>query len=67
MIVKVEQPSCMTCRFFDYLPARHEGRFGRCLRNPPQFIESGVLNGGWPVVEKDEWCGEHAEYQDDQG
>jgi len=52
--------------FFDWIPERYDGEYGRCLRGPPQFIEPGALNGGWPVVKKEEWCGEHAEHSNDE-
>lgn len=49
---------CATCVFFDRLDGP-EPRFGLCRRNPPLLVEQGALNGGWPVIEDDDWCGEH--------
>lgn len=61
MIAKPDSPlSCATCRFFDLLTEDGQpDEYGLCLRNPPQFVEPGCLNGGWPIVQKDQWCGEH--------
>jgi hypothetical protein len=58
---------CANCRFFRPLPPDEEQesisgdptQFGRCLRFPPTFIEEGCLNGEWPIVFNQSWCGEH--------
>ena len=58
---------CANCRFYKPLPPDEEPdtiagdptEFGRCLRFPPTFIEEGVLNGEWPIVFAQLWCGEH--------
>lgn len=65
VVVKTQEPACDHCRFFDPIVGRYDDKYGRCLRNPPQFIESGVLNGEWPVVRRSSWCGEHEEYYED--
>ena len=35
----------------------HLLEFGKCVRYPPQFFHD-VLNGEWPVVHEDNFCGE---------
>lgn len=44
----VEQ-ACANCRFFE------PGKPYRCLRFPPHRLESSY---GFPLVFKDDWCGE---------
>ena len=52
--------TCSTCRYYspDYRT------YGRCLRHPPTVVQQGEVRSGGstsPTVQKDEWCGEHAE------
>ena len=61
MIAKCDtRSSCGSCRYFDLLIDHEEpDNYGVCLRNPPQFVEPGALNGGWPVIQSHQWCGEY--------
>jgi hypothetical protein len=61
-LAETDEPSCATCRFYEAIEDRFNGEMGRCLRWPPQFVAKGALNGEWPVVRNDKWCGEHAEH-----
>lgn len=38
-------------------PDGHE--LGQCRRNPPVLYRPGAMNGAFPILESDEWCGEH--------
>ena len=40
--------TCGTCMFF----TEKKGELGRCRRHAPTM-------GGWPVVFKSDWCGDH--------
>ncbi len=66
VIAEITTPCCKTCKFWERIEDKHERKFGRCLRNPPQFVMSDALNGEWPVIKADQWCGEHAEHTDVQ-
>lgn len=47
---------CETCRWWD----RIDNECGLCRVNPPALIQDDV-DGHWPIVEPDDWCGEHEE------
>ena len=32
--------------------------YGRCVRHPPSFFYEGLLNGEFPVIHGETWCGE---------
>lgn len=64
VIAASTKPSCKTCYFFERIVDRYEEQYGRCLRNPPQFVEPSALNGDWPVIKEDQWCGEHDQHTD---
>lgn len=52
--------TCSTCRY--YAPNNHS--YGRCYRYPPTVVQLGEVRSGGatsPAVQKDGWCGEHAE------
>ena len=66
-----EEPRCLTCKFFDY-PDDDPYRFGggKCRRLPPQAVIQKEWNEDdleyptnvrWPIVQVDDWCGEHKE------
>lgn len=46
--------SCSTCRFWVAIDGTH----GECRRRSPQFI-ADKLQGRWPTVAADEWCGSY--------
>ena len=58
---------CDTCKFFDELTEGN--RLGRCRRSNPVPYVAGIVNPNspykieaataWPIVAKDDWCGEH--------
>lgn len=61
-------PCCASCRFFramreDELELHTGGGItddlGRCVRYPPVFFYSKLLNAEFPVVGPGEWCGEY--------
>lgn len=43
-----EHMKCKTCMWF----AEKKGDIGRCRRHAPSM-------NGWPVVTKNDWCGDH--------
>lgn len=48
--------SCAACVFFD---ASFDGAsYGLCRRGAPRFGPHGTLDGVWPEVDVDDWCGE---------
>jgi hypothetical protein len=57
---------CLTCRFYDRQSARqNEGRsvqWGPCRRTAPLLnpinTKSYAIEGIWPYVRDDDWCGE---------
>ena len=59
---KLGMKACKTCVYFEPL---EEQEFGSCKRNPPMFVMPRVLNGHWPVVAEDDWCGEHTSVTND--
>ena len=66
-MVSATMAVCANCRFFKPLSPDEEPdalsgnptEFGRCVRFPPVFVEEAVLNGDWPIVFNQLWCGEH--------
>lgn len=54
--------NCRTCQWFD---AMSSGHVGSCRRYPPTVIpyhKEGSTQRDtteWPVVEAEDWCGEH--------
>lgn len=60
MPILTEQPCCRNCYFFD--PAPDEGGVGFCLRHSPVLLpgyEDDPLQGHWPSIHSDDWCGEY--------
>jgi len=57
--------TCKDCRYFDKIkdPRVQLSGTGFCRRNAPRTSHSKVLEmyGLWPVVGKDDWCGELTE------
>lgn len=69
-------PCCGNCRFYRPLdpeqvePDEDElwggeeeaamSEAGKCVRYPPRFFYPELLNGEWPVVNSEDYCGEHA-------
>jgi hypothetical protein len=63
---------CGTCKFFMPIEIAQEevvleegqtvedGEIGRCKRYPPTLYHRKLLNGEWPVISQEEWCGEYA-------
>ena len=57
---------CVNCQFYDRKPARTtDGRstmWGQCRRHSPQLnpqtAKAYVVEGVWPTVRDDDWCGE---------
>jgi hypothetical protein len=60
---------CQNCQFYDRKDGRTtDGRttmWGQCRRHspllspqPPQSAKTYVVEGIWPVVRDDDWCGE---------
>jgi hypothetical protein len=52
--------TCATCRY--YAPERPT--YGRCHRYPPTVVQLGEVRSGGstsPAVDRNGWCGEHAE------
>ena len=54
----MDRPTCETCDYFDLYNTN-----GVCRRNPPQILltadSDSDVSMAWPVVDKDDWCGEH--------
>ena len=58
---------CLTCQFFDRHDARSgDGKsiqWGQCRRNAPSLspfnAKPHMIEGVWPHVRGDDWCGEH--------
>ena len=64
MIADNRTPCCGTCRYFTPVTVEvkeisAEREFGQCRRWPPQLLKPGMMNGVFPVIEPDDWCGEH--------
>ncbi len=56
---------CMSCQFFDRKNGSAEGRspqWGQCRRTSPLLspvtAKSYMIEGVWPTVRDDDWCGE---------
>ena len=50
------EPKCADCKFFQEV-----FKWGLCRRNPPVAnLESDSVNGTWPEVNDNDWCGEFA-------
>ena len=60
-----------TCRNCKFVHEEKKGLYHECRRYPPQIISEVLTNGAgniatdllteWPVVYKEEWCGEWEE------
>ena len=58
---------CLTCQFFDRHDARNgDGKaiqWGQCRRNAPSLspfnAKPHMIEGVWPHVRGDDWCGEY--------
>jgi hypothetical protein len=53
----MSKPMCETCRYYWSAP----GRESECRLKPPMIIvtQEATRWGEWPIVTRDEWCGEH--------
>jgi hypothetical protein len=56
---------CVTCQFYDRKSAASDGRsqqWGQCRRTAPLLApgasKSYMIEGVWPTVRDDDWCGE---------
>ena len=57
---------CMTCQYYDRKSAKAVAggapSWGQCRRNSPQLnpvnAKSYMIEGVWPTVRDDDWCGE---------
>jgi len=56
---------CTGCQFYDRHKGNGEGKSanaGQCRRNAPQLSpinqKSYMIEGVWPTVREDDWCGE---------
>ena len=57
---------CMTCQFYDRKHAKGSAgaapSLGQCRRSAPQLnpltAKSYMIEGVWPTVRDDDWCGE---------
>lgn len=56
---------CIACQFYDRSDARSEDkgvRWGKCRRTGPianpSMAKSYIVEGVWPSVRDDDWCGE---------
>ena len=57
---------CMTCQFYDRKHAKGSAggspSWGQCRRSAPQLnpvnAKSYMIEGVWPTVRDDDWCGE---------
>lgn len=47
---------CDECKFFH--PSHGSVSRGECRRNPPVSSQDNPF-GRWPIVGRDEWCGEY--------
>ena len=62
---------CLSCQFFDRRNARAtDGRaamWGQCRRHSPHLnplsVKSYLVEGVWPLIRDDDWCGEWAPMQ----
>lgn len=56
---------CLFCRWFreweDAIKAGYD--FGECRVNPP--VADREMNGKWPTVRAEDWCGKFQEHRDD--
>lgn len=61
---KADAPCCANCRFFAVQDGRR--RTGRCHRHPPHPGAGAVvwMEGDWPGVRAEGWCGEHQRVAD---
>jgi hypothetical protein len=61
---------CGTCRWFVPVLVHECGQceegheYGQCRRHPPVLLKPGAMNGVFPVLESEEWCGEHDHHTD---
>ncbi len=58
---------CLTCQFFDRRDQRSadgkSAQWGQCRREPPRLSpvngKPHMIEGVWPHVRGDDWCGEY--------
>lgn len=58
--------SCVNCQFYDRKSVRSVDarglRWGLCRRDPPRLspvlVKSHAVEGIWPTVRDDDWCGQ---------
>jgi hypothetical protein len=56
---------CMTCQYYDRRHGKAQGgalQWGQCRRSSPMLnplnAKSYMIEGVWPTVRDDDWCGE---------
>lgn len=64
---KVIGEVCSTCCFFQLGPALNS-RVGQCRIHAPILIreDDGRLRTVWPLIGKEEWCGDHAVFEEEE-
>ena len=59
--MSTENPKCQNCEYYQQHQAREDGI---CRIRSPQVVTAidaagvGMPQTGWPIVQKDDWCGE---------
>lgn len=57
---------CLSCQYYDRQTKEVDGKapaWGQCRRTAPALspinVKSYMIEGVWPTVRDDDWCGEH--------
>lgn len=72
----MDHPTCKTCPYWSYMDGPDPGNrpandpwfddlHGECRRLPPQMhgsMETADLDSSWPLIQGEEWCGEHPRF-----
>lgn len=60
--------SCATCAYFMPPPPNYRGNRsrGQCRRYAPvlEIVTDSPARSIWPLVSSDQWCGDHAVYEE---
>jgi hypothetical protein len=62
--------TCTSCVFWTFAPfaSNSSVRLGLCQRHAPSSaIVDGKLRTRWPLTKDDDWCGDHAIYEQQDG
>ena len=65
--MNTENHKCQNCEYYQRRQGKQDGK---CCKRPPQVVTSinvkgvGMPKTAWPIVQKDDWCGEFEQKSD---